>query len=379
MSQDIEPTKPNKLAQSASAIKSVAANLGNAITSTASNTGNLITQTAGKFGDKAHSLLNRATQDTGKTVTFIGDSPVISRLSRAVKLDALIGTTDKVDLKRAAESVKALQQKYPDETPRQIAHRIMVEKAIYAGGIGFAGSLIPGQAIALLAVDLATTTALQTEMVYQIAAAYGLDLQDPTRKGEVVAIFALSFGGSRAIKAGLAFIKTVPLVGAAIGASANATMLYTLGYAACKFYEAKVNPAVAETATETLEEIKAKTEKYLEVAIAQQAIIDQILAHAILAAYPNQTWEDILPQLATLKLSQDSLEAISEHLKAPQPLISLIDQLNPDFAVVAISRCYAIATLDAHTTPEESQILAALTDKFNISLEEIQTLVNPQP
>lgn len=374
MSKDIQATKPGNTAKSASLIKSLAGTVGtvgNVITSTASQTGNIIAQTASKLGNTAHSLLTRATQDTGKTVTFIGDSPVIRRLSRALKLDALIGTTDKVDLKKAEEAVRVLQRKYPDETPRQIAHRIMVEKAVYAGGVGLASSLVPGQAIALLAVDLATTTALQTEMVYQIAAAYGLDLQDAARKGEVVAIFALSFGGSRAIKAGLAFVKTVPLVGAAIGASANATMLYTLGYAACRFYEAKVNPDVVETSTETLEEIKAKTEKYLEIAIAQQAIMDQILANMILAAYPDRKWEDILPSLKEVKLSPGSLEAIANHLKSPQPLIALIDQLDQDFAVLTVSRCYAIAQLDGTLNPEEAKILEALTDKFNINLDEM--------
>jgi len=52
-------------------------------------------------------------------------------------------------------------------------------KATYAGG-GLASSILPGVALALLAVDLAATTQLQSEMVYQIAVAYGLD-KDPAQ------------------------------------------------------------------------------------------------------------------------------------------------------------------------------------------------------
>jgi uncharacterized protein (DUF697 family) len=46
-------------------------------------------------------------------------------------------------------------------------------------------------AAVLLSVDLVATTSLQNEMVYQIASAYGMDLHDSTRKGEVITIFGL--------------------------------------------------------------------------------------------------------------------------------------------------------------------------------------------
>lgn len=73
-------------------------------------------------------------------------------------------------------------------------------------------------------------------MVYQIAYAYGLNLQEPARKGEVLAIFGLALGSGCAIKAGLGFLRNVPVAGAVIGASTNAATLYALGYAACRFY-----------------------------------------------------------------------------------------------------------------------------------------------
>jgi len=62
-----------------------------------------------------------------------------------------------------------------NESPSQIAHRIMVESDLCRRY--WPSSILPGVALALLAVDLAATTQLQSEMVYQIAVAYGLDLK----------------------------------------------------------------------------------------------------------------------------------------------------------------------------------------------------------
>lgn len=103
-------------------------------------------------------------------------------------------------------------------------------------------------------------------MVYQIAYAYGLNLQEPARKGEVLAIFGLALVSGCAIKAGLGFLRNVPVAGAVIGASTNTATLYALGYAACRFYEAKINPL---TSNATLAASQAESDKYLEAAIAQ--------------------------------------------------------------------------------------------------------------
>jgi uncharacterized protein (DUF697 family) len=255
-SVDVGGAIGHKVSETGEAIAKTSMDVGGAIGHTASQTGESVFKTATTLGNAAfkqtHRLIEQTTSGTGHAVAYVGDSPLIRKLVSALKLDWLPGISEQVDLVKATEAVRQLQQAHPNESPSQIAHRVMVEKAVYAGGVGLATSLVPGEAIALLAVDLATTTALQTEMLYQIAAAYGLDLKDPARRGEVLAIFGLALGGSRAVRAGLVFVKNVPLAGAVIGASANATILYALGYAACRFYEAKLDPEVAETSTETL-------------------------------------------------------------------------------------------------------------------------------
>ncbi|MBD6615117.1 hypothetical protein FNW02_04425 [Komarekiella sp. 'clone 1'] len=320
---------------------------------------------------QTHNLIEQTTQTTGNVVNRLSENWLIRKLSGVLNLNWLIGATDVVDLEKAEVAVNKLKQQYPNESPSQISHRIMVEKATQAGGIGLATSILPGVAVAFLAIDLAATTKLQSEMLYQIASAYGLNLKDPARKGEVLAIFGLALGGGRLLKAaGLGLLRNVPFAGAAIAASSNATMIYSLGYAACRFYETKLDESTSLNSPQTLANLKAESEKYLEKAIAQEAIMDQILVHMILASHPEKTWSEILPELKALNLSSASLDAIAQNIKSPQPLDTLISQLNRDFAIPLLAQCKKIAQLDNQTTPVEQQVIDAIAAKFNLRNEE---------
>ncbi|MBD2504945.1 hypothetical protein [Anabaena azotica] len=317
---------------------------------------------------QTQNLFEQGTQITGQFINGLGDNWLIRKVSGVLNLNWLIGASDNVDIEKVAASVNKLKQQYPQESPSQIAHRIMVDKATKSGGVGFASSILPGVAAALLAVDVAATMKLQTEMLYEIAAVYGMDLKDPARKGELLTIFGLGLGGNNLLKAaGLAFLRNIPFAGAAIAASSNATMCYSLGYAACRFYEAKLDDATEIDSPETLANLKAESEKYMEKAIAQQAIMDQILVHMILASHPEKTWEQILPDLQAANLSPASLEAIKENIKSPQPLDQLLNQLNRDFAIPLLAQCRKIAQLDKQSTPVEQEIISAIAKKFNIS------------
>ncbi|MBD1854311.1 MULTISPECIES: hypothetical protein [Leptolyngbya] len=294
-------------------------------------------------------------------------NPIVRRFAGVLRLEWLLGLTGQVNLEKAEAEVKKLQQQFPNETPSQISHRLMVKKAIQAGGTGLVTSILPGFAVAFLALDIAATTALQTALVYEIAAAYGLNLRDTARKGEVLAIFGLALGGGNALKAGLKFLRNVPLAGAAIGASTNATILYSVGYAASRFYEAQIQEASEVPKTETLKTIQQQSEAYLNVAIAQQAIVDQVLAHMLLVSYPEKTWEDILPELKQLQLEPSSMKTIAAHLKSPQPLASLLDQLNCDFAAPLLAQCRRIAESTGGISQPEADVLNAIEQKCQTS------------
>ncbi|MBD2090887.1 hypothetical protein H6F67_13605 [Microcoleus sp. FACHB-1515] len=312
---------------------------------------------------QGYQWVDQATKGTGYAVTALGNNSLVRRLSGLLRIDWLVGISDRIDLQKAQAVVEQLQAKYPDESSREIAHRIMVEKAMYAAGTGVVSSLVPGAALALLAIDLAATTALQTEMVYQIAAAYGLDLKDPGRKGEVLAIFGLALGGSKALQAGLGFLRNVPLAGAMIGAGTNATMMYTLGYAACRFYEAKQSGELIEA---NLANLQQESDRYLQKAIEQQQITDQVLARMLLASYPNKTWREIQPELDRLQLSDRSIQQISDSLRSPQPLDQLLDQLDPEFAAPLYVQCQRVMQMDREINAAEAEILSAIEQRFDL-------------
>ncbi|MEH2266102.1 EcsC family protein [Nostoc sp.] len=325
-------------------------------------------------GKQTHKFIEETTKTSGQVVDRLSENWLIRKLSGVLNLNWLIADNNLVDLEKAEAEVNKLKQNYPNELPSQIAHRIMVGKATQAGTVGLATSLLPGIAIALLAIDLTATTKLQSEMLYQIASVYGLDLKDPARKGEILAIFGLALGGGRLLKAaGLGLLRNVPLAGAAIAASSNATMIYSLGYAACRFYEAKLDESISLASPQTLETLKAESEKYLESAIAQEAIMDQILVHMILASHPDKTLEEILPELQAVKLSPTSLDAIAQNIKSPKSLDILLNQLNRDFAIPLLAQCNKIAQLDNKTTPLEQEIIAAIARKFDIDLLTFQS------
>ncbi|MEH2369108.1 MAG: EcsC family protein [Nostoc sp.] len=343
---------------------------------TVAQTGKAVLDTAIGVGEatakETHKLIEQTTQTSGQFVNRLSENWLIRKLSGVLNLNWLISDNNLVDLEKAEAAVNKLKKQYPNESPSQLAHRIMLEKATQAGTVGLATSILPGIAVALLAIDLTATTKLQSEMLYQIASVYGLDLKDPARKGEILAIFGLALGGGRLLKAaGLGLLRNVPLAGAVIGASSNATMIYSLGYAACRFYETKLDESTSLASPQTLATLKAESEKYLESAIAQEAVMDQILVHMILASHPDKTLEEILPELQAVKLSPTSLDAIAQNIKSPKSLDILLNQLNRDFAIPLLVQCEKIAQLDNKTTPFEQEIIKAIASKFDIDTNKI--------
>lgn len=312
---------------------------------------------------QGYQWVEQATKGTGQAVIIVGSNPLVRRLSGVLRIDWLVRISDRVDLQKAQAAVQKLKHQYPDESPREIAHRIMVEKSMYAAGTGAVSSLVPGAALALLAIDLAATTALQTEMIYQIAADYNLNLEDPARKGEVLAIFGLALGGSKALQAGLGFMRNMPLAGAMIGAGTNATMMYTLGYAACEFYEAKQSGELSEA---NLTSLQQESDRHLQKAIEQQQVTDQILARMLLASYPNKTWQEIQPELERLQLSDRSIEQISNSLRSPQPIDQLLAQLDSEFAAPLYAQCQRLTQIDRDLNAAEAEILAAIEQRLDL-------------
>ena len=171
------------------------------------------------------------------------------------------------------------------------------------------------------------------------------------------------------IEAGLGLLRNLPVAGAVIGASSNAVMIYALGYAACQFYEAKQNPLTLEA---TLVDAQLESGKFLEAAIFQEKIMDQILVYIVLAGNPNKSWKDILPELQAANLSPASIDAIASRIKSPPSLETLLEQINSDFAVPLLAQCQKIADLDGIITPQEAKVLETINTKLNRDLAGIK-------
>ncbi len=195
----------------------------------------------------------------------------------------------------------------------KLLNRLIIEKTWKGGRLGLLTNIIPPIAALFLGIELIATTKLQTEMVYEIAAAYGLDLDEPARRGEVLAIFGLSLGAD-VIKTGLTVVEIIPGIGAVVGASTNAAMLYVLGQTACRFYQGK-------TSDIELTSMQKQTDADWQVALSQSKVMDRILAHMVQVSYPGQDWTKILPKIK--EISPDSVDMIAVNLKRNYNLVCI--------------------------------------------------------
>ena len=310
---------------------------------------------------ETHKFLEQTTQHVGGTLKSITDNSMMRSLNDIFGIEWLMAILGAVDVDRVQTNLNRLKQKYPDYQLEQLAQQIILEKSWEAARIGLITNIIPPIAAAMLGIELAATAKLQAEMIYEIAGAYGLELNEPARRGEVLAIFGLSLGAG-VLKSGLSLVEMIPGVGAVIGASTNAMIFYGLGYTTCQFYEGKYKPATIDDKSS-----QEETEKYWQFAYSQSQIMDEILTHMILVNYPDEmSWSEILNALE--KVSPSSVKVVATKLENPQPLEELLEKLSPEFASITLTRCYYLARLDGTITPQEKEILQAIADKFNIDL-----------
>jgi hypothetical protein len=67
-----------------------------------------------------------AGQAIGRLTEIPGlNNPFVRRLASVLRLDWLLGMTNRVDADRVQATVRSLQQQYPQESRSEIAHRLM--------------------------------------------------------------------------------------------------------------------------------------------------------------------------------------------------------------------------------------------------------------
>lgn len=191
------------------------------------------------LGSSLHRLVEQSTETVGQIVTPIAENPIVRYATQVPGLRWLMAAIGQVNVEKVQQEVAALRQQYPLDTPDRLADRVISDATIKAAGVGLVTNIVPPLALTLFAVDLTAIAVLQAEMIYRIAAIYGFSLTDPTRRGEVVALWGLSTGGAGVLKTGLSFVEIIPVVGTIVGPTSNAALLYSLGHIACYFYEEK--------------------------------------------------------------------------------------------------------------------------------------------
>lgn len=189
--------------------------------------------------DTLRDQIERGTEQLGAFVSPIAEHPLMQASTKIPGLQWLLAALGQVNSENIEQEVMALLRQYPLDTQAQLAQRVIVETAIKAGGIGLITNFIPPLALTLFAADLTAIAALQAKMIYRIAAIYGFSVHEPTRRGEVLALFFLGSGSANLIKSGLSLFELIPFFGAVIGPTSNASLVYTVGQGACMFYEAK--------------------------------------------------------------------------------------------------------------------------------------------
>lgn len=310
------------------------------------------------IGDRFQEFLEEATASTGKTMDEIAANPILQSTDRIIGLNWISTFLGKVDTNKVRNTVAAMRSRHPNESSAQIAHRLIVEKAWSGGRVGLLTNIIPPVAALFLGIELVATTKLQTEMVYEIAAAYDLDITEPTRRGEVLAIFGLSLGAD-VLKTGLTIVEIIPGIGAVVGASTNAAMLYVLGQTACRFYEAKVNRT-------ELTSMQQKSDEDWQIALDQSKVMDRILAKMVKTSYPDSDWAEILPKIQ--EISPSSVDTIAAELYYSENLSELLDRLLPEFAPATLNKCYDIAMSTGEMNKAEQEILSQIAMRFNLDM-----------
>lgn len=211
-----------------------------------------VTKVAGDTaGPALQELLERGTETVGRVVAPIAESPLVQLATKVPGVSWVMAALGQVNVERVEQEVAELRQRYPLDTPTDLTQRVIADTALKAAGAGLITNIVPPLAITLLALDIAAVTALQAEMVYRIAAIYGFSLHEPTRRGEVLALWGLSTGGSGALKTGLSLFEAIPLIGTGVGVASNAILIYSLGQVAYHFYEAKQAAIAKETLNST--------------------------------------------------------------------------------------------------------------------------------
>jgi len=140
-------------------------------------------------------------------------------------------------------TVGTLQSRHPDESPQQLATRLVRAKlglAALGGGLLNLPMLWPGLGQGLKVAGVVGTTSMMTRMhlylILEIALVYGHDIDEEARVGEMIAVVAATGLGSASPWL-LGALKVPPVITVAAGALVSSMVTRLIGRAAIRYYE----------------------------------------------------------------------------------------------------------------------------------------------
>jgi uncharacterized protein (DUF697 family) len=200
---------------------------------------NATTNTGNAVVSRFQPFLEPVTTTVGNVIGPIASLPFIQFATALPGMKWLLAALGQVNVESVRSQVDELRQQYPQDNKRALAQRVMAETALKAAGVGLATNLAPPVAFALTLVDIGAIAALQANMIYRIATIYGYSPTEHDRRGEVLAIWLLSSTTAGVVKSGLSVAEWIPGLGAVLGIATDASLIYSVGYFACRYYETK--------------------------------------------------------------------------------------------------------------------------------------------
>jgi len=173
-------------------------------------------------------------------------------------MDRLAQSIDDTDEKAAAERVAQLRADQPEATSDELVKQLIFQKCrdtAVVGGTTSGAMLVPGlgtiSALTVgIAADIGITFKMQAELVLEIAAVYGHELQPEEKRRIVLLVTGLSTGTtavahragkriSQKLTARVAskyVTRAVPVIGVAASAGTNALKTYLIGKRAQAYF-----------------------------------------------------------------------------------------------------------------------------------------------
>ncbi len=140
-------------------------------------------------------------------------------------------------------TVQTLRGRYPDEDPKQLAHRLIVAKsrlAMLGGSLLHLPLVVPGIGPALKLLGLVGATSMLTRMhlylILEIALVYGRDIDDSARVPEMSAVVAATGLGAAAPPLLVQALELNPLYALPIGAMSTTAVTQLIGRSAIHFF-----------------------------------------------------------------------------------------------------------------------------------------------